>query len=77
MARPNRKTVDAWYDVFADMDPEEQAVAMKVLEQTHRLAQRTSRKAAPGVDTLIDVTSLQRSATPAAGDQIPLREPGQ
>jgi hypothetical protein len=65
MPKPTRKTIEAFFDIFADMDPEEQAVAMKVLEQTHRLAQRTSRKSAPGTDT------------PAAGDQIPLREPGQ
>ncbi len=45
MPRPNRKTVEAWYDVFADMDPEEQAIAMRVLEQTHRLAKRAAPKA--------------------------------
>jgi hypothetical protein len=46
MPKPNRKTVEAWYDVFADMDPEEQAIAMRVLEQTHRLAKRAAPKVA-------------------------------
>lgn len=45
LPKPNRKTVEAFYDVFADMDPQEQEVAMRVLEQTHRLSKRAKTTA--------------------------------
>jgi len=67
MPKPNRKTVDAFYDVFADMDPDEQMVAMKVLEQTHRISVRAAAKKVFAPDT-----------TPTGGEakqeMIPLRE---
>lgn len=50
MATPKRNTVEAFYDVFADMKPEEQAIAIKVLEQTHRLAKRSEKKKAAAPD---------------------------
>ncbi len=65
MARPNRNTQDAFYDVFADMSPEEQIIAMRVLEQTHRIAKRLKKpEAKPEAET-------------PAGGQLELREPGQ
>jgi hypothetical protein len=45
MARPKRTTAEAFYDVFADFDVEDQAAALKIMEQVHRLAKR--EKAAP------------------------------
>ena len=61
MPRPNRSTVDAFYDVFADMEPAEQEIAMKVLENTHRIAKRAAARAT--------------KPEAAAGTQIPLKEP--
>jgi hypothetical protein len=49
MAKPNRKSQEAFYDVFADMPLADQAAALRILEQVHRLAQRdTKRRAEPG-----------------------------
>jgi hypothetical protein len=47
MARPSRKTAEAFYDVFADMAIEDQAAALRILEQVHRLAVRESRREKP------------------------------
>ena len=40
MARPRRSTEESFYDVFSDFDVEDQAIALIVLEQIHRLAKR-------------------------------------
>jgi hypothetical protein len=40
MAKPRRNTAEAFYDVFADFSLEDQAAALKILEQVHRLAKR-------------------------------------
>lgn len=40
MARPRRNTAEAFYDVFADMNIEDQAAALKILEQVYRLNKR-------------------------------------
>lgn len=40
MPRPKRTTAEAFYDVFADFPIEDQAAALKILEQVHRLAKR-------------------------------------
>lgn len=47
MARPKRTTAEAFYDVFADMSLEDQAAALKILEQVHRLAKREKPAAPP------------------------------
>ena len=44
MARPRRTTGEAFYDVFADFTLEDQAAALKILEQIHRLAVREAGK---------------------------------
>jgi hypothetical protein len=44
MARPRRATSDAFYDVFADMPLSDQAAALRILEQVHRLAVREAGK---------------------------------
>ncbi len=44
MARPRRNTAEAFYDVFADFDIDDQAAALKILEQVHRLAVRESKR---------------------------------
>lgn len=44
MARPRRATADAFYDVFADFPLEDQAAALKILEQINRLAIREAGK---------------------------------
>ncbi len=46
MARPRRTTEEEWYDVFGLWDAEDQAVALRVLEQIHRIAKRTKAKPA-------------------------------
>ncbi len=61
MARPRRTTEEEWYDVFSGWDAEDQAVALRVLEQIHRIAKRNGKKA----------------EAPVPGDQLPLREPAQ
>lgn len=43
LARPRRNTAEAFYDVFADMPLEDQAAALKILEQVHRLALREKK----------------------------------
>jgi hypothetical protein len=44
MARPNRKSAEFFYDTFADFSIEDQAAALKILEQVHRLAVRESKR---------------------------------
>ena len=44
MPRPRRTTGEAFYDVFADFTLEDQAAALKILEQIHRLAVREADK---------------------------------
>jgi hypothetical protein len=44
MARPRRSTGEAFYDVFADFTVEDQAAALRILEQIHRLAVREAAK---------------------------------
>ena len=44
MARPRRSTAEAFYDVFADFSLEDQAAALRILEQVHRLAVREQAK---------------------------------
>ncbi len=40
MARPRRTTEEEWYDIFSTWDTEDQAVALRVLEQIHRISKR-------------------------------------
>jgi hypothetical protein len=40
MPKPNRQSVEYWFDTFSDMPLEDQAAALKILEQVHRLAKR-------------------------------------
>lgn len=70
MARPNRNTTDAFYDVFADMDPQEQEIAMRVLENTHRIAKRAAARAKT------QPTDKPADAPLAAGSQLSLKESG-
>jgi len=44
MAKPRRATAEAFYDVFADFPVADQASALKILEQIHRLAVREQAK---------------------------------
>jgi len=44
MPRPNRQSKEYWFDTFADMPLEDQAAALKILEQVHRLAQREAKR---------------------------------
>ncbi len=44
MARPNRNSAEFFYNTFADFSIEDQAAALKILEQVHRLAVRESRR---------------------------------
>jgi hypothetical protein len=62
LAKPRRTTSEAFYDVFADMPLEDQAAALKILEQVHRLAQREKKP--------------QQQAPAADQEKIQLREPG-
>ena len=50
MARPRRTTEEEWYDVFSRWDVDDQAVAIRVLEQIHRIAKRTNGAAKPTAD---------------------------
>ena len=45
MGKPRRTTSEAFYDVFADMPLDDQAAALKILEQVHRLKQREVKRA--------------------------------
>lgn len=47
MGRPRRSTAEAFYDVFADFTIEDQAAALRILEQVHRLAVRESKRKEP------------------------------
>ena len=44
MARPNRNSKEGWFDLFADFPIDEQAAALRILEQVHRLAVRESKR---------------------------------
>lgn len=44
MARPRRSTAESFYDVFADFTIEDQAAALRIMEQIHRLAVREAGK---------------------------------
>lgn len=44
MPRPNRKSQEFWFDTFADFPIGEQAAALKILEQVHRLAVRETKR---------------------------------
>lgn len=44
MARPRRATIEVWYDIFSDMPIDDQAAALKILEQVHRLAVREAKR---------------------------------
>lgn len=50
MPRPTRKTSEAFYDVFSDMPIEDQTVALRILEQVHRMAKRDKPAAAKDPD---------------------------
>lgn len=45
MARQRRTTEEEWYDIFSGWDTADQAVAIRVLEQVHRIARRGAKKA--------------------------------
>jgi hypothetical protein len=57
--RPSEETVEKlFYDVFADMEVGEQAIALRVLAQTHRLAAREEarrEKAESGTQTTLQL----------------------
>lgn len=40
MPRPRKGTAEVFYDTFSDFPLEDQAAALKILEQVHRLAKR-------------------------------------
>ena len=50
MSRPRRSTAEAFYDVFADFAIEDQAAALKILEQVHRLAIREAKRLPAKID---------------------------
>lgn len=58
MPRPRRSTSDAFYDVFADMPLEDQAAALEILKQVHRLALRESKQREGGRAILAGDTKL-------------------
>ena len=43
MARPRRTTEEEFYDVFAGWPADDQAIALRVMEQIHRIAKRTKQ----------------------------------
>ena len=47
MARPRKTTEETWYDTFSSWELEDQAIALKVLDQIHRIAEREKRKRGP------------------------------
>ncbi len=71
MARPRRNTAEAFYDVFADMPLEDQAAALKILEQVHRLAMRANRAAAMA-QVAADDLEYAAEARSAAAAMLPL-----
>lgn len=44
MPRPNRNSQEFFYDTFSDMPIEDQAAALKICEQVHRLAVREAKQ---------------------------------
>lgn len=44
MGRPRKGTEDTFYDTFAEWAPDDRAVALKVLEQTHRQLLKVENK---------------------------------
>jgi hypothetical protein len=58
MPRPRRATAEAFYDVFADFSIEDQAAALKILEQVHRLRIRETTKRQPAPATVASDTKL-------------------
>lgn len=58
MPRPRRATAEAFYDVFADFTIEDQAAALKILEQVHRLRIRETTKRQPAPATVASETRL-------------------
>ena len=58
MAKPRRSTSEAFYDVFADMPLDDQAAALRILEQVHRLAKRekNGKPAEPAQSSLLEET---------------------
>lgn len=47
MAKPRRSTAEAFYDVFSDMPIAEQAIALRILQETHRQAVKLNRRKSP------------------------------
>jgi hypothetical protein len=41
MARPRRTTEEEFYDIFSSWPIDDQAMALRVMEQIHRIAKRT------------------------------------
>lgn len=44
MARPRRSTEEEFYDIFASWPTDDQAIALRVMEQIHRIAKRAAKK---------------------------------
>jgi hypothetical protein len=56
VARPRAINEDNWYDIFGDWDLEDQAAAIKVLQQIHRQLKRTAE---PAVSPKIQLEAAQ------------------
>ncbi len=69
MARPNRKSQEFWFDTFADFPLDEQAAALKILEQVHRLALRETKQAKAETKPPKGETNGQGSLPIAEGGQ--------
>lgn len=44
MATPRKVTQENWYDIFSEWGPSDRAIAIRVLEQTHRSLLKIEKK---------------------------------
>ncbi len=44
MATPRKVTQENWYDIFSEWSPSDRAIAIRVLEQTHRSLLKIEKK---------------------------------
>jgi hypothetical protein len=58
MAKPRKETSDTFYDIFANWPAEDRAIALKVMEQTHRQLVRVEARAVePKTDAVASAAS--------------------
>lgn len=51
--KPRKATTETWYDTFMEWSVDDQAIALKVLEQTHRqCVKMLARAASPKTDAV-------------------------